>query len=136
MNTVLTYNLLALSLIANIIIGLYAVVAKPNLIKKIIGLTIVNDTVCVLLVLMGYRGIRSQPPIYIIDGTFSPPPHTVDPLPQAFVLTAIVIGFSFTVFLSVIALRIYELYGSLNLHRLLVSEVVEEVEPDIEPLEE
>jgi len=133
-------NILIISLITNIFIGIYGIVFKPNIIKKIISLTIFNDSICVLIILHGYLGPGSIVPIHILPFDTGNRElllsYSVDPLPQAIVLTAIVIGLAFTVFLSVTALRIYEVSGSLNLHYLLKSEVVETVEPEVEVMEE
>lgn len=133
-------NILIISLITNIFIGIYGIVVRPNIIKKIISLTIFNDSICVLIILHGYLGPRSIAPIHILP--FDTRNRElllslgVDPLPQAIVLTAIVIGLAFTVFLSITALRIYEVSGSLNIHYLLKTEVLETIEPEVEVLEE
>jgi len=136
----LLLNILIISLITNTFIGIYGIVFKPNIIKKIISLTIFNDSICVLIILHGYLGPESIVPIhnlpfyagnreYLLN-------YSVDLLPQAIVLTAIVIGLAFTVFLSITALRIYEVSDSLNLHYLLKSEIVETVEPEVKVMEE
>ena len=53
----------------------------------------------------------------------------VDPLPQALVVTAIVIGLALTLFLSITVLRLYEHLGTLNFHRALrLEEEAREVE--------
>ncbi len=133
-------NILIISLITNTLIGVYGIVFKPNIIKKIISLTIFNDSICVLIILHGYLGPESIAPIHILPFDAENKElllsYSVDPLPQAIVLTAIVIGLAFTVFLSITALRIYEVSGSLNLHYLLKTEIVETVEPEVEVMEE
>ncbi len=134
---VLLLNLFLLSIITNIIIAVYGFIWRPNLVKKIIALTIINDSVCVLLVYTGYRTVNPVPPVHKIPYNISYSREllvrSVDPLVQAFVLTAIVIGLAFTIFLSVMALRIYELSGTVNIHKLLSIEVFER---EVEVVEE
>ena len=140
MNYFMILNLLMVSLLANIVIGVYGIVFKPNMIKKIISLTIFNDSICVLIIVHGYLGPESIPPIHSLPfnnvSRVVLLKYAVDPLLQAIVLTAIVIGLAFTVFLSIAALRIYEVSGSLNIHSLLKMEIVETVESEVEVMEE
>lgn len=65
----------------------------------ILGLALVSYAVNLFLVSMGRLG-RGEPPIILDDVN-----AYVDPLPQALVLTAIVIGFGMTAFAVVLALR-------------------------------
>ncbi len=112
------------ALIATIGIAIYGIVARPNMLKKIICLTILGDTVNVLLVLIGYRYIeKPKPPViappipsaesirYIVE-------HGVDPLPQALVITAIVINLAVTAFLVALSIRIYREFGTVELDRI------------------
>lgn len=97
------------------LIGLYGVLVKRNLIKIIIGLMIMEYAINLFFALVGYRqgGIA---PIFteggIGDGVF------VDPLPQALVLTAIVIGLGTTALLVSLAVRIYEKYDTLDVRKI------------------
>lgn len=65
----------------------------------ILGLTLLSYAVNLFLLAMG-RLTTQQPPLILPDQT-----HYADPLPQALVLTAIVIGFGMTAFVVVLALR-------------------------------
>jgi len=96
------------------LIGLYGVLVKRNLIKIIIGLMIMEYAINLFFALVGYRqgGIA---PIFtegMADGVF------VDPLPQALVLTAIVIGLGTTALLVSLAVRIYEKYDTLDVRKI------------------
>ena len=71
-------------------IGLYGVIAKKNLLKIFISLSIMETGVNLLLITIGYVPGGTAP---IENGNFA---KYVDPLPQALVLTAIVIGVSVT----------------------------------------
>jgi multicomponent Na+:H+ antiporter subunit C len=98
----------------------YAVVLKSNLIKKALGLTIMIDVVNLFLILTGYRRAAGPiPPIY-------PNPQqvqavverAVDPLPQALVLTAIVIDMCVTAFAIALVVLIYRAYGTLDVRKI------------------
>lgn len=95
-------------------IGLYGVLVKKNLIKMIIGLTIMEYALFLLFASLGYRKGATAPIITKgLEGvTF------VDPLPQALVLTAIVIGLATTALVVSIAVRIYEKYGTFDITKI------------------
>lgn len=96
------------------LVGLYGVATKRNLIKVIIGLTIMEYATFLILAIIGFRQ-QGAPPIVIEKlgcETF------VDALPQALVLTAIVIGLGTTALLLSIALRIYHKYGTFDVAKI------------------
>ena len=95
-------------------IGLYCVVRKRNLIKIIIGIGIMEYAVNLFFVLIGYRA-EGRSPIFSGEQAVR---NMVDPLPQAVVLTAIVIGLSVTFLLVVIAIRLYEKYGTFDITKI------------------
>jgi len=95
-------------------IGLYCVLRKRNIIKIIIGLGIIEYAVNLFFVLIGYRN-QGRAPILAKDQTIA---NMVDPLPQALVLTAIVIGLAVTALLVAIAIRIYEKYGTFDITKI------------------
>lgn len=95
-------------------IGLYCILRKRNLIKIIIGLGIVEYSVNLFFVLLGYR-LKGRAPIFSSDQTIT---NIVDPLPQALVLTAIVIGLATTALLVAIAMRIYEKYHTFDITKI------------------
>jgi len=96
------------------LVGLYGVATKRNLIKMVIGLTIMEYATFLILALIGYRE-GGRPPI-VPEGMDQP--TFVDALPQALVLTAIVIGLATTALLLSIALRIYHKYGTFDVRKL------------------
>ncbi|NIA07116.1 MAG: cation:proton antiporter [Actinobacteria bacterium] len=96
-------------------IGLYGVLTQKNLIKIIIGLGIMEYAVNMLLIMVGYRhdGIvpildRAMP----LDEFLA---RAVDPLPQAMVLTAIVINVAVLALSIAIAMRLYQKYGTYDI---------------------
>ena len=69
-------------------VGLYCIVRKRNIIKIIVGVIIAEYAVNLMFILVAYR-IEGRSPIHSSGGVVE---NMVDPLPQAVVLTAIVIG--------------------------------------------
>lgn len=96
-------------------IGLYGVLVKRNLVKIIIGLMIVEYAVNLFFTLVGYRN-GGMPPI--ITKELGEGVVFVDPLPQALVLTAIVIGLGTTALLVSFAVRIYEKYNTFDVRKI------------------
>jgi len=95
-------------------VGLYGVLRKRNLVKIIIGLAIIEYSVNLFFVLLGYR-FRGRAPI---DAQTQDILNMVDPLPQALVLTSIVIGLGVTALIISLAIRIYEKYGTFDVTRI------------------
>ena len=97
-----------------LMIGFYAVIAKPNLIKKLIGLTLFQSAVFLLYITMG-RIDGGTAPIFSDAGegmVYS------NPLPQVLILTAIVVGISTTALGLGIVVRIREEYGSIEENKI------------------
>jgi multisubunit Na+/H+ antiporter MnhC subunit len=96
------------------LVGLFGVLVKRNLIKMIISLSIMDYALFLLFAMIGYRG-EGMPPIEIKGAEYV---KFVDPLPQALVLTAIVIGLATTALLVGIAVRIYQKYGTFDIEKV------------------
>lgn len=94
------------------LIGLYGLMVKKNLIKKIIGLYILDGGVILYFISSGYRSNAGAP--ILQHGT----ENVVDPVPQALMLTAIVIGICVTALALSIAVKIYETYQTLDVEEL------------------
>ena len=95
-------------------IGLYCVLRKRNIIKIIIGIGIMEYAINLFFILIGYVK-EGRSPIFARDQAIL---KMVDPLPQAMVLTAIVIGLALMLLLVAIAIRIYEKYGTFDITRI------------------
>ncbi len=95
-------------------IGLYGVLRKRNLVKIIVGLGIMEYAMNLFFVLLGYR-FHGRAPIVAQDQSIL---NMVDPLPQALVLTSIVIGLGVTALVISIAIRIYEKYGTFDITKI------------------
>jgi multicomponent Na+:H+ antiporter subunit C len=97
-----------------LMIGFYTVVAKLNLIKKLLGLTLFQSAVFLLYITMG-KVEGATAPIFeagVADQLYS------NPLPQVLILTAIVVGISTTALGLGIVVRIKEEYGSIEEHEI------------------
>ena len=95
-------------------IGLYGVLRKRNLVKIVIGLGIIEYAMNLFFVLLGYR-FHGRAPLDAQDQNIL---NMVDPLPQALVLTSIVIGLGVTALVISIAIRIYEKYGTFDITKI------------------
>jgi multicomponent Na+:H+ antiporter subunit C len=93
-----------------LMIGFYAVVARTNLIKKLIGLSLFQAAVFLLYITMGKVSGGTAPILQkgVDDAVFS------NPLPQVLILTAIVVGISTTALGLGIIVRIKEDYDSID----------------------
>lgn len=114
------------SLLANIALAVYGVFFKPHYTKKVILLTILTDTLNLLAVFIGYRrwvsGASPRPPVLTeelsSEAAAKLAAAAVDPLLQAMVLTAIVIGLAVTLFLALLGCELYEHYGTLDMREV------------------
>jgi len=102
------------SCIVLFLIGLYAIVTKRNLIKIAIGFALIEYAVNLLFALIGYRQGALAPIITRLDA----PRHFVDPIPQALVLTAIVIALGTTALMLTVILRIYDRYKTFDISEI------------------
>jgi multicomponent Na+:H+ antiporter subunit C len=97
-----------------ILLGLYGVLTRKNLVRVVISLDVMDLGVNIFLGTIGY--IRDgRAPIYLADVPASladQASRMVDPLPQALVLTAIVIGFGVTAVALTLIMRLYERKGT------------------------
>jgi multicomponent Na+:H+ antiporter subunit C len=98
-----------------VLIGLFTMLVKRNLIKAIIGLAILDTGVNLFLISVGYLA-RGRAPIFTRAGADALP--MVDPVPQALVLTAIVIGVAVLALALALAVRFYQHYGTLDLRKI------------------
>ena len=106
-------------------VGLYCAVVKKNMVKIVIGIMIMEYAVNLFLIMLGYRFGGVAP---IIDKTQLEPEtgkiaagflgSCVDPLPQAIVLTAIVISLGSLALMISICVRTYEKYGTFDITQI------------------
>ncbi len=79
---------------------------SQHVIRMLLGAALLSNAVNLLIFTAG-RLTREVPPI-IAEGLSAPATETANPLPQALILTAIVISFSFFAFLLVLTYRAYQ----------------------------
>lgn len=91
--------------------GVYLILARA-LIRVILGLSMIAYGANLVIFLSGGMA-RNDPPLLNLDGPF------VDPLPQALILTAIVIGFGTTALLLVLSIRAYQATGTDEVQSLI-----------------
>jgi multicomponent Na+:H+ antiporter subunit C len=77
---------------------------RRSVVKLILGLVLLSHGTNLLLFLMGDGVVRGDPP-FIDYATGAASATAADPLPQALILTAIVISFGFTAFILALAYR-------------------------------
>ena len=97
-------------------IGLYIVVSRGNLIKKIVGLNIFQTSVFLLYITIGKVNDGTAPILTGQPETFS------NPLPHVLILTAIVVGIATTALGLALVVRIRESYGTIEDEEIAVSE--------------
>ena len=83
---------------------------RPRTFQVIIGLSLLSYAVNLFIVIMGW--VRSGAAPFVQAGVPPDPAHFADPLPQALVLTAIVIAFATTALLLVVLLAARGLTGT------------------------
>ena len=92
-------------------IGIFCITYKSNLVKKIIGLGIFSNGLHIFFMAIGYRD-GSINPIVTPANIQSFPLYSVDPVPQALVLTSIVIDMSVTALALIIIIWVYRRFGT------------------------
>ena len=97
-------------------IGLYIVVSRGNLIKKIVGLNIFQTSVFLLYITIGKVNYGTAP---ILTGQ---PEIFSNPLPHVLILTAIVVGIATTALGLALVVRIRESYGTIEDEEIAISE--------------
>jgi multicomponent Na+:H+ antiporter subunit C len=97
-------------------VGLYTIIAKPNLIKKVIGLGVLQTGVF-LLFISAAAVEGGAPPIHDPAITLY-----ANPLPHVLILTAIVVSVSTTAVALALCIRISAEYGSIEEDELIAEE--------------
>jgi len=99
-------------------IGLYCAVTKKNMVKIVIGIMIMEYAVNLFLIMLGFRSGGIAPIVdkgHLETGMEQIINSSVDPLPQALVLTAIVISLGSLALMISICIRTYEKYGTFDI---------------------
>ncbi len=98
-------------------IGFTMLLLHRNLIKKIMGMNIMDTAVYLFLAVKGYINGRMVP--IVVDGIQDVSAY-INPVPSGLVLTGIVVSVSTTALMLALTIRLYERYGSLDLDEILI----------------
>ena len=99
-------------IIALFVMGVWGIIHKKNLIKKIIALSIMNSGIVILFIYGGSLSGKNAP--ILVKGISD----IVDPLPQALMLTAIVVGVCITALALALVYKIYQRYHTLDIAQI------------------
>jgi len=104
---------------ALILIGLFAAIFLDNIIKKIIGIAFIEEGVNLFILTLGFKSGGTVPILIPGMNISSFALNSAYPLPQALVLTTIVIGASTLAVMLAIAMVLYKKYGTLSASEIL-----------------
>ncbi len=96
-------------------IGFGNLLLQPNLIKKIIGLNIMDSGMYLFLAEKGYIRGRFAP---IIENGIQDVERYINPIPSGLVLTGIVVSVSVTALMLSLTVKLYKRYHTLNLDEI------------------
>ncbi len=100
-----------------LMVGVWGIITQKNMIKMIIGFSIFDTGIHIIMVAIGFIRGKSAP---IIDSDLplsSSALGMVDPVPQALVLTAIVIGLGVTALMLVFVLKLHDKKKTLDISK-------------------
>ncbi|GAB2887175.1 Na+/H+ antiporter subunit C [Microbulbifer echini] len=112
-----------LALVVGILIatGVYLMLAR-NLLHYLFGLVLISNAANLAIFIAG-RVTRAAPPL-IPEGLQVPPEPISNPLPQALILTAIVIGFGLLAFALALIAQAYKVLGTLDVDSMRIAEPI------------
>ena len=111
--------------------GLFIVIARTNLIKKLIGLSIFQTSVFIFYISLGKIEGGTAP---ILDGNSGT--LYSNPLPHVLILTAIVVGVATTALGLALTLRINEAFSSIEEDEIIAAKVKQSLARPKRPLDE
>ena len=98
-------------------IGFTILLLQRNLIRKIIGLNIMDTAIYLFLASMGYIQGRHAP---IVVNNIKSVSAYINPIPAGLVLTGIVVSVSFTAIMLALTVRLYRRYGTLDIDQIMM----------------
>lgn len=105
-------------------VGFTTLLLNKNMIKKIIGLNIMDTAVYLFLAAMGFIEGRLAP--IVVDGATDMDLY-INPIPSGLVLTGIVVSVSTTALMLALTVRLYRKYHSLDMDKILMRMQKEEL---------
>lgn len=97
-------------------VGFATMLMHSNLIKKIIGMNIMDTAIFLFFIAKGYISGREAP---IIVGANKGIEGYINPVPTALMLTGIVVAVSMTAFLLALTIKLHEKYGTIELDEIV-----------------
>ncbi|MFO7724414.1 MAG: cation:proton antiporter subunit C [Oceanipulchritudo sp.] len=94
-------------------VGLYGILFKQNLLKKVIGLTIFQASVILFFIIIAFKD-GGTVPIYNEAFSTKEPLGYINPLPHALMLTAIVVGVATVGVALALLMRIHKAFGTID----------------------
>ncbi|MCD6436282.1 MAG: NADH-quinone oxidoreductase subunit K [Clostridiales bacterium] len=107
-------NIFLISSTSLVFIGLYGVLTQKNIVKILLSLNIIETGINLLLVAFGYKE-GGLVPILTSSNSINDLVNMVDPVPQALVLTSIVIGLGTTAFALGLTVRYFKTHGTVDI---------------------
>lgn len=107
-------------------IGLYTVVSRGNLVKKLLGLSVFQVSVFIFYISIGKVRGGTAPILTGLPGTVYS-----NPLPHVLILTAIVVGVATTALGLALVVRIREAYGTIEEDEVLALEEADDEAEDL-----
>lgn len=95
--------------------GVYLLLRR-SIVKLILGIMFFSHATNLLIFVAG--GLHKGEPQFVNDGLTAVSANPTDPLPQALILTAIVIGYGFTAFFLVLMYKFYHVTGTEDMDEL------------------
>ena len=103
--------------IALLLIGLYGMMVKQNMMKKLFGMNIFQGAIILFFIVHAYKTGASVP---VLDEALGQDPaRYVNPIPHGLMLTAIVVSVATTGVALALLIRIYRAYGTIDEAELL-----------------
>jgi multisubunit Na+/H+ antiporter MnhC subunit len=100
-----------------ILIGLYGALTNRNILRMIVAFTVADTGVNLVMVAVGYLRGRTAPILDEAVPVTEAAARIIDPVPQALVLTAIVIGVGVTALMLAYAYKLYETKRTLDISK-------------------
>lgn len=108
-------------------IGFMTLLLHKNMIKKIIGLNIMDTAIYLFLASEGYISSRIAPILGIGGEAAAGGQGYINPIPSGLVLTGIVVSVSMTAVMLALTVQMYRRYHSLDLDKLVMMVRKEEI---------
>jgi multicomponent Na+:H+ antiporter subunit C len=109
----LSHNMYYFVSVILFVIGFHTMLTHNNLIKKVMGMNIMDSSLFLFFVSIGYRRGGLAP--IVVDGV----EMYVNPVPSALILTGIVISVSFTAFALALIVLLYKDYGTVDCDKII-----------------